>query len=433
MDPRSPRPPRSAEFTSPLTIPGGGVAGAEIVRELSPEVALPVWQALRSVLMWAAEEPHARGGLFDARAMEDWECDLLQGTFDADLRFPLAVLVGELGRGADARSEPVARACLCVTEWALPRKAVSTALAFSEAAALAWPEHPRYAWMTGRLLRRYGRLPEAEQWVRRAVRVAIRIGDPEGHTRALNGLGNLFYEMGQYRRAAETQRQALRIARRHGLRERVGEILHDLIAATADSGDLDSAEEFARAALDAYGDSHGRIANLAYDTAFLWMKRGLFERALPVLMELAPHFDEPHERTQALASAARAAAACGNEDLFTSLCTEAAALAETTLDRTGVAYALFQLGVGASVLSRWTLSEEMLTRADALARTRREADVVVQTAEAMLAVREHRTYSDTQRGGPAPGDEAAVATRLIHMLRTAPLSNAETCEAGAFA
>jgi tetratricopeptide (TPR) repeat protein len=402
------------------------VAGAEIVRELPPEMALPVWQALRSVLMWAAEEPGSRSSLFDPRAMEDWECELLQGTFDADLRYPLAVLVGELGRGGGAASEPVSRACLCITEWALPHKAIATALAFSEAAALAWPEHPRYAWMTGRLLRRYGRLPEAEQWIRRAVRVAIRIGDPEAHTQALHSLGDLFYKMGHYGRASDKLHEALRIARRHRLRDREGCILHDLVASTVDRGRFDEAEQYARGALEIYGDSHPALSRLAYDVAFMWVRRGHFARALPVLLELSALFDDPDIRARVLASTARAAAGCGDAALFNRLSAEALELAEAPRDQDGFAYAFMQLGIGASTLSQWESSETMLNRALTLARQRSESDVIVQAQAALDAVSERRTLDPALTiHDPASSGVEPLSTRFVHLLRAAPSSAGE--------
>ncbi|HVH11744.1 MAG TPA: hypothetical protein VM759_01770, partial [Longimicrobium sp.] len=186
--PRRSNRPRSADFTTPLTIPGGAVGGADVVRELAPEVALPVWQTLRSVLMWAGEEPALRGDLFEPCAMADWERQLLQDSWEPDVRCPLAVLVGELGKGTEASLETIARACLCVTDWALERGHTATALAFAEAAALAWPQHPRYAWMAGRLLRRHGRLREAEQWIRRASKAAATVQDRETQTLAINSL-----------------------------------------------------------------------------------------------------------------------------------------------------------------------------------------------------------------------------------------------------
>src|SRR5688500_16834046 len=196
---------RSADFTSPLTIPGGEVAGTEIVRELPAELALTVWQVLRSVLLWAAEIPAQRGDLFERRAMEQWERELLEGGFDPDLRYPLAVIVGELAALEDASGEHLAHACLCVTEWGLAHNGTRTALAFTEAAALCRPDHPRYAWMAGRMLRTHGRFKEAEQWLQRAVRKASSREDWETHARALVALGNLLLEVGNYPAARETQ------------------------------------------------------------------------------------------------------------------------------------------------------------------------------------------------------------------------------------
>ena len=157
--------PRNAQsvtdFAAPLTVPPGDGGGAFIAREVSPDLALPLWQALRSVLMWAAEEPAMRASLFEASSMVQWERELLEGEWEPDLRMPLAVLVGELGNADKAIPGEVARVCLVVVEWALDQGATATALAFAEAAALAWPQSARYAWTTGRLLRSHGRLPEA--------------------------------------------------------------------------------------------------------------------------------------------------------------------------------------------------------------------------------------------------------------------------------
>lgn len=412
--------PRIHEFTSPLTIPGGDVAGADLVRELPPEVSLAAWQTLRCVLSWAAHAPAERGELFDADAMEAWECELLEGSWDADLRFPLAVLVGEMTQGSGGVPERVAKACLCVADWALARRATATALAFAEAAALSWPEHPRYAWMAGRLLRKHGRVREAEQWIRRAVRVAAAVGDHETQTLGLNSLGNVFYEKGDYRAAEETHQQALRMARRHALRDREGEVLHDLIAATADAGHYDRAERFARAALEIYAGGHPRLPALAYDTAFLWMKRGYYSRALPVLLELSGFFDEPGDRARLLSSAARAAAACGEAPLFSGLCAEARALAADAPDRAGLAHSMLQLGVGASSLGQWALAEELLAEALTIARPRGEADVLVRAEQAMESVR-RRTSAETAGAEPASAPYGeSLASRFVSTLRTAP-------------
>ncbi|HST57141.1 MAG TPA: tetratricopeptide repeat protein, partial [Longimicrobium sp.] len=299
--------PRAADFTTPLTIPGGAVGGADVVRELAPDVALPVWQTLRSVLMWAGEEPALRGDLFEPCAMEEWEAELLIDTWEPDVRCPLAVLVGELAKAADASAETIARTCLCVTDWALERGHVATALAFAEAAALSWPQHARFSWMVGRLLRIHGRRREAEQWLKRAARAAVTAGDWEARALALTSLGNGFYEVGDYRASIRTLGDALRVSRKHRLRQLEGEILHDLFAVTMWSGDLDRAEPLALAAMEIYQPGHHRLTSLAHDVAVLWIKRRNFSRAFAVLRELPAFFDVPGDRVRVLASLARAA------------------------------------------------------------------------------------------------------------------------------
>lgn len=381
------RAPRAAEFTTPLTIPGGAVAGAEVVRELAPEVSLTVWQALRSVLMWAAEEPASRGDLFEPCAMADWERELLEAEWDDELRCPLAVVVGELREPARASSESLARACLCVADWAITHGAVGTALCFAEAAALAWPDHPRYAWTAGRMLRTHGRLREAEQWFKRASRIASPIGDWEGHALAVNSLGNLLYEAGNYPAAIRTLKDAVRLARKHHLRQLEGEILHDLFAVTMWSGDHDQAEEIAKATLEIYQTGHPRLAALAHDVAALWIRRGSFNRALAVLKELPGFIEAPEERVRVLASLAHAAGACGDAESFA----EAAATVKTMSADEGIARhaapALLEVALGAWSLGESAAAVEWLEEAVSLGRRSGEADVQLTAESALNAVR----------------------------------------------
>jgi tetratricopeptide (TPR) repeat protein len=416
--PRSNR-PRAAEFTTPLTIPGGAVAGAEVVRELPPEVSLTVWQALRSVLMWAAEEPASRGDLFEPCAMGDWERELLEGDWDDELRSPIAVIVGELRDPARADPESLARACLCVTDWSIRHDAVGTALAFAEAAGLCWYDHPRYAWTTGRILRTHGRYKEAEKWFKRAARLASNVSDGDAQSLALNSLGNLYYQIGSYRQAATSHNQALRTAKRHHLRDREGEVLHDLCVVTAYLDDLDRAEEYAYSALEIYCDGHPRLFALAHDVAVLWMRRGHFARALPVLVALVPHFDLPHERVIVLASTARAAAACGQDELYSSLSTEALELANDWKAGQGMAHALYELALGAATLERWDAAERLLDHARAVAQARGEPDVVERTEEAREAVHTRRPPEQIPLGINRMRGREPLVSRFVVTLQTA--------------
>jgi tetratricopeptide (TPR) repeat protein len=410
--PRRPGRPRSADFTTPLTIPGGAVAGADVVRELAPEVALPVWQTLRSVLLWAGEEPAMRGDLFEPCAMAEWERELLEDAWEPDVRCPLAVLVGELGRLAEASPETIARACLCVTDWALDHGHVATALAYAEAAALAWPQHPRYAWMAGRLLRRHGRLREAEHWIRRAAKTAATAGDSQAQALALNSLGNVLHDQGRNPQSLRTLRDALRIARRHRLRDQEGEILHDLFVVATWGGEIEHADEYAQAAFEIYRDGHPRLPALAHDVASLWILRGYFSRALAVLRDLPPFFAAPEERIKVWGALARAAAACGERSTFRRAANEVRALGEDPETRPRAASALLETAIGASSLEVWDLAERTVKEALDIATVTGEADIQLRAEEVLAAISARTTDEEARRAGDfrsLPHADALVA------------------------
>jgi tetratricopeptide (TPR) repeat protein len=393
---RSSAPSRVTEPRALLTLPGGEIAGAEVVHELPAEVALPVWQTLRSVLTWAAAPPAQRGELFDAAAMRKWEEELLQGGWDADLRFPVAVIVGELADAVVASPERLARSCLCVTEWALSARAPSTALAFAEAAARCWPEHPRYAYTAGQLLRVHGRLREAERWLRRGVSAAATAEDREAQALALNSLGNTCADRGNYREATRIHRRALRICHKHALREREGEVLHDLFVATWYTGDRSTAEEYARKAFECYRGGHVRLPTLVHDVAFSWVERGHYAHALCILQSLPDFFAAAHERIRVLGSTARAAGGCGETAVFERTEEEMWEIVRTEECTRGVATALVDLAVGATGLQKWETAEQALARALEIAASRTEADVLAR-AERTLDVVRGRRAADLSR------------------------------------
>lgn len=380
--------PRGADFTVPLTVPGGALAGAEVVRELGPELTLPVWQVLRSVLLWAGEEPALRGDLFEPCAMADWERDLLQATWEPDVRAPLAVIVGELARPAESAADVVAYACLCVTEWCLAHGHVGTALAYAEAAALSWPQHPRYAWMAGRLLRRYGRLEEAAQWIRRAGKAAARVQDWETQTLAQNSLGNVLHDQDKNAQSLRTLHDALRLARRHRLRRMEGEILHDLLVVTTWAGPRETADEYALGAFEIYRDGHPRLAALAHDVACLWLFRGYYARALEVVKQLPSRFDLADERIRVWGVMARAAAGCGDTATFHQAAREVWALVGKTEAQIREAAALLEVAIGLTTLDAWDEADVAITRAVEIAKATYQLDVLRRAEPVITAIAE---------------------------------------------
>jgi len=319
-------PPRTPpRLPSAFVIPGGDAAWEAVLRELPDPAALAVWETLRYLRLWVETEPSRRGGLFRRGAHARRELELIHQTFDLDLVAPLSVLAGLLEEG-DPDPKPVIWACLCMADWANLRGAHITGGLFAETAALVAPHNPGLAFVAGRMARAACQGWKAERWLKRAAAVAWRVGEWEVYTRSVNSLGNLLWEQGAYVAARGLHHKALRAARRHRLGALEGEILHDLFVVSFTMRDLKRAEEFCLAASPFYIRGHPRLPQFAHDIAYFWITQGYFARALPVVQLLLSHFHRPHERLRVLASAARAAAACGLRNVFERLWLEANAL-----------------------------------------------------------------------------------------------------------
>ncbi len=402
------------DFTHPLTVRDGDVGGVELVRELPGAAGLQAWQALRALLLWTREAPAARGGLFEAGAMRRREEELRGSGVDVALRKPLRVLLRELGRPRDARPERLARACASVSEWALDRGAPATALAYAEAGALAWPQSARYAWLAGRLLRAHGRPREAERWLRRAVDTAEATNDWEAHARALVAMGNLRLEQGAFPDSRRLQRSAVRVARRHELREPEAMALHDLYVVESHVGDARRAQAYADRAFELYGPGHPRMYALAHDVAYFWMDQGRFTAALYLLQSVEPRLAEPRERLRALANIARAAGGCGERETFRRASDEAHVVASQLAREADNATPLVEIALGASSLGLWSEAERTLERALAMATAAGEHDTVFRAEAALDRVR--RRHGADARRRKAPASAEAFAQQMVGAL-----------------
>ncbi|HET7228840.1 MAG TPA: hypothetical protein VFJ16_02425 [Longimicrobium sp.] len=369
------------ETDAPSALPDGPVIatgtplGPNLLTGVAPDMAFAVWQVLRAVHLWTAQSERQREALFDPEYMEAWERALLTGTLEPDVRFPLAVIVGELA------STPVGEgrlswACVCVSDWALGRGAVRAALAFAEAAALASPLQARYAWLAGRLLRTHGEGRSAERWLRRAYRVAVSQKDGETQARSLTALGNLLVQRGNFPAARGFHTRALRISRRWRLREQEGMALHDLFIMAMNDGQRSEADRFARAAVAAYRYSP-RLPRLVHDVAYYWIGQGNAARAIRVFEALRPHFRTPDLAVRLAGNMARAAGSVGDRELFEHYHAEARALQLKLESRESLAAALLEMAYGAVALSDWELASGIALEASAAARDHEEANVLV--------------------------------------------------------
>lgn len=428
--PPEPAPLPSEDGTAPAFPPGVAIPPAALA-ELPADMAFAVWQVLRSVALWAGEPEERRAGMFDPDYMKEWERRLLTAPFDPEARFPLAVVVGELA-GPRPGAGRLSWACVCVADWALGRGAIRAALAFAEAAARAAPEHPRYAWLVGRLMRRHGDPRGGERWLKRALKLAVAQRDWEAQARALTGLGNLCVETGRYPEARELHTRALRVSRRWHLREQEGMALHDLFVIATEEGNRAEAELHARGALDAYGTATPRVWKLAHDVAYSWMAQGYFDRALPVFQALRPRLGPPEDELRVVGNIARAAAGTGDEALFAEMRREAQALLGRLVARETLAPALLEIAYGAALLGDHAVAMESAAAALHAAGPRNEANVRMR-AEALIAALHADPFAlaaaGRRRAAPAGASGERLAGDLVEALRAGaaaapPLSGA---------
>lgn len=305
-------------------IPGPDVMATGVLRELPPDIGLHAWMVLRWVVMWGGEGAGSTEGLFDREAMQEAFEDaagkrLVHAPAD-DPRNPIVAIIGELMQ-AEPSNEVVARACLVMAEWALPRQHLVTGLAFAEASASAMPT-ARYAFLAAKLHRQYGRHRDADRLLNLAEHLARREKDWETNIRIRLARGNVDLLHGRYEQARTAMTNALRICDRYRLEGTIrGEVHHDLLVAESGLMDYEAAQKHAESAIGAYGSDHPRLPHLAHDLAALWMEMGDYENALTVLRSLLDrHFQ--HDvvlRVIACASAVRAAGGCADADAYARL------------------------------------------------------------------------------------------------------------------
>ena len=414
-------PPHSLELAHPLAVPGAEMWDAVVITELPQRHALAVWQMLRVLTSWlrcsGGAEPCA------AAPLAGWEERVLREDFGDDaLWAPLGVLAGELQKWRGADPEALSGACWALADWALGQKHVGTALLFAEAGCEAWPNNARIAWLAGRLYRRHARYDKAEVWLRRAARVAVWTQDWYTQGLALNGLGLLQVQIGQYAVARRLHNAALRIARRYRLREVEADTLHHLFVINVLTAQYADAEKCARDAYRAYGPEHPAIIDVAFDVSHLWVNQGQFARALQVLTALLPHFkDNPDRRLRVLALSTRASGALRDLEGFQRLWQEAWALLE--LDELAHLRPTAALSVaqGALNLSLWTEAGAALDMARRSAEARRESDTLA-AVEAALDQLRNGEAADLFRGRLVANSHSSqpadvLARNLAHALK----------------
>lgn len=407
---------------SPLsTVPGSDVYGAGVVRELPAEIALPAWQVLRWVVLWADEGRGSIDGLLNRDALTECLFDFAGDRPLApgeDPRAPLIAVAGELIQPVPD-AQIIARACLCMSEWALPRQHLITGLAFSEAAAFAMP-CARYAFLAAKLHRQYGRHVDADRLLKVAEKLAREEKDWETNIRVRLARGNVDLLQGDYEQARSAILTALRTCERYRLQGAVvAEAYHDLLVAEAGLKDYAAAVRHAESAMGAYGTDHPRLPYLTHDLAGMWMELGDYENALTVLQSLlARHFlSDPLPRMMVCASAVRAAAGCGDDATYARLAGEldlVVSRAGQVTVRHGPALVVAARGAAmagdAPRLERWarqaTVWGEQMQQPDVVADAKSAAHRPAPPATARSRVRRNQTLAE--KAVAALADSAAA-------------------------
>lgn len=424
------RPPASLPDLYPLRVGRTAPAGRVFAHELAPAEAVYVLKAYRVVLPWCRRmaDPAAA---FDTALPAALSGAVAGFPLPHDLRDALILLCRQLAR---KHPDPhrIALACLAVGDCAVARGARQTALLWSEAAAVSVPLNPRFAWLVGKLHRKWDNCRDAEYWLTRSFRAAVRIDDRYSQALALTSLANLHRTTGNYALAKDLLNRALKRARRHRLRTLEGLILHDLSSLSSATGRLNDAERFGALAFECYGQNHPNIPKLACDLAYGWLTQGFFERALGVYQSLLQHFDLPEERLRVLAAMVRCAGAIGKRDIFDHYWTEAWLIAHDPRSASSLASTLVDIGRGAMSIADWDRATAALTWAMNAAIDAGEADMLMAAESALECVKQHRRVDQHPRHRRENPQSERLAEDLRRQLsdfrRIESLANGEGAE-----
>lgn len=417
----APRLPRRWRTPPPLTRGSEPLEGMEILREVGGEVGILLWQAYRNVMFWAGTEQGERGRLFSPEAGRRRAAELAEARLPDELAGPLSAFADMLSAPDSTSGEAMAQACTGIARWADDEGHINTALAFTQAAAVASQRNARLSLAVGQLARRRGELPRAETWFRHTVMVARQTGDWESYSRAYIALGNMLIRRGNFPGAHRMHIKALRAARRKGLQQIQGMALHDLFAIAIETGRKEQGEEYARQAFRAYGANHPSLPVLAHDVAYFWVEQGYFARALEVFQALETHLTNPQDRLSLTASIARAAAGAGNRDLFRRAWTQVMRLNKDAEVQAVVPGCMLDLALGAASLGEWDRAESAAEEAYELATRSGQAKVRFRAESLMDAIRNGRQAEARQQAArsasPSPKAET-LANEFVRSLES---------------
>ncbi len=233
------------------------------------------------------------------------------------------------------------------------------------------------------MLRVRAEYQRAWSWFEHAVYLARQTRDWQAYAEANAGVGNLYIQVGNYPKARIAHTRCLRAARRNHLQDMVASAFHNLFILEMEVGATETAEKYAKKALDAYPLDSPSLPRLARDLAWRWMLLGYFDRALPLSQEAMKHFASPADQALLWSDIARAAAGAGQVDTFEDAWARTRVLMSEHVVDPWPADILVNLAHAAACLGEVARAERVARQAVEVARSRREGTLLL-AAEAIL-------------------------------------------------
>jgi tetratricopeptide (TPR) repeat protein len=403
----------------PITSPIGDRAfsGSIILEEYAGVGALILWISFRDAELWSTT-CQVGGPLLWADGVEGRRQAVAQLDESGFKSIKSALLtLAELAAPIQPDRASVADGCDSIAGWSEMQNRLGTAVEYAQVASFALPDRAMYAVRAGRVLRMRAEYARALTWFDHGIVVARRTGDWESYAQAYSGLGCLYMQRGNYRRARTVLRRSLRAALRYHLPERSGAAYHNLFAVEASTGNWTLAEQYAEHALATYPEGSRALPRLARDLAFRWIQRGYFDRALPLAREVIGHFAVPADRALVWSDIARAAAGCGEVEIFEDAWAKAYGLATQENVEPFTVDILLNLAHAAGTRNDPVRGTMSARRALELARERKEGQLMLEAEAVLSSIQTRKLVAPPQM--PVNGGNVEIADRFVQALQLA--------------
>lgn len=206
-----------------------------------------------------------------------------------------------------------------IAEWCESLGLLDLGIFFADAETALAPTDPAAANLAGRISREGGHWRRAEVLFNRAVGLANAVGDDDAKARAYLGWGTLKFRLGDFESARKFYNRAGNLLRSGGEKSLAGEVFHDVMLMSIESGSFGDAIKYAHRAFRWYPVHHERIPRAVHDFALLLIWQSYFTPAVPLLERAAEHIEPPNDRALIWSTLARAAGGAGGAARFAEL------------------------------------------------------------------------------------------------------------------